>query len=132
MRAFLIALGCVIVATLIRLLLDQVLPEDRAMLTIYVPAVLIAGFVGGVRAGTMALVASTVISWWFFLPSRHSFAVLSIFDAARLIAFIAVGGSILWGAHRYRQTIESLSNEIAFRRVTTERLRVLDHTPFPM
>src|SRR5215471_15321296 len=89
MSAFLFAFGCVIVATLFRVLLDPVVPEDHSLLTIYVPAVLFAGLVGGVRAGTLALVTRTIISWWLFLPLRHSFVIVSTLDAARLIAFVA-------------------------------------------
>jgi PAS domain S-box-containing protein len=130
MSAFLFALGCVAVATLFRLLLDPVVAEDHSLLTIYVPAVLFAGLVGGVRAGTLALLASTVISWWLFLPLRHSFVILSVVDAARLIVFVVVGAFILWGAQRYQKIIESLSKEVALRKLTQNRLQILDHTPF--
>src|SRR5262245_49298439 len=122
--AFLVALGCVMGVTLVRLLLDPVVPGYRSLLAIYVLAVLFAVLLGGVRAATLALVASTAIYWWLFLPPRHSFVILSIIDAARLIAFVVIGAFILWGAQRYRRIIESLAEEVAFRKLTTERLQI--------
>jgi len=121
--AFLFALCCVIIATLIRLWLDAFIPGEHSLLATYAVAVLLAGVAGGVRAGTLACVASTGISWWFFLPVRQSFVIASPYDRARLVVFIAVGAAILWGAQRYRRTIESLSNEVALRKLMQSACR---------
>ncbi len=42
---------------------------------LFYPAVFFSSWLGGMRAGLAATVISTVVVWWFFIPTRYSFTL---------------------------------------------------------
>jgi PAS domain S-box-containing protein len=86
-----VALLVVAAATLLRVLLEPALGGGYAYIT-YFPAVVAASVVGGWRGGLVALVASTLIAWWFFLPNTYSFEVRSASDAVSLVTYVLSAG----------------------------------------
>jgi PAS domain S-box-containing protein len=122
--AYVFALGCVIVATLIRLSFDPVLPEGAVPYISYFPALVFATLVAGTRAGTFALVTSAVLSWWFFLPPRQSFLISSSVDRANLIVFAVSGAIAIWGVHLYRRATEAQQITTKQLQTSEERLRL--------
>jgi len=96
MRAYLVAVATVAVATLIGIFTDtHVSQADQAML--YMLAIMLAAF-GGRRPGILAAALSVAGFDFFFVPPRYTFAVS---DARSLITFgvmfvigIAIGGLV--------------------------------------
>ena len=115
-----VVLGCVTAATLIRLVLNPIVPENSLPFMTYFPVLLIATLLGGARAGAFALVASLLLAWWLFVPYRQSFVLASPSSATALIAFAVVGSIIVWGTDRL---LARASEEGRLRKVVLERLR---------
>lgn len=127
MSAFAFALGCVGISTLVRGLLDPILPPDAIPFVTYFPALLFATFWGGVRAGAFALLVSVSATLWLFLSPRYSFQ-LSPSHTVSLFTFVLSGAVTVWGAHHGRRFSDSLSQEISRHRITTKRLQASEET----
>lgn len=61
-------------AFVLRLVLDDVLPPGFPFLTFF-PAVILTTFVGGLGPGVAVVVASTLTSWFFFIPPFGGFGL---------------------------------------------------------
>lgn len=70
-RGQLLAISCVAIPTLLKISLSSLLP-DRGQFLFYFPAVIVAAVWGGARAGIAALVLSSVVAWYAFLPPYFS------------------------------------------------------------
>src|SRR5687767_14031849 len=62
----LVAAACVLAATTLRLALTPSIGVGLPYIT-YFPAVMIAGIVGGFRAGLVTLLGSTLAAFWLFI-----------------------------------------------------------------
>jgi len=58
---------------------------------LFYPAVFFSSRIGGFRAGLVATAISTVIVWWFFLPTRFSFALERSASALSMGIFTILG-----------------------------------------
>ena len=125
--AFAFAFGCVSISTLVREILNPILPPDAIPFTTYFPALLFATFWGGVGAGAFALLVSLLASWWLFLSPRYSIQ-LSPSNIWSVVTFILSGIVTIWGAHHARRFSDSLSQEISRHGITTKRLQASEET----
>jgi len=71
-RGLAAALAITGIATVIRMAAEPYLPPGFPYVT-YFPAVILTGFVLGVRAGSIAAVLSGLCAWYFFIPPQNSF-----------------------------------------------------------
>jgi two-component sensor histidine kinase len=85
---YVLSLGMVIVATLLRQFSNHLLPPGFPFLTFF-PAVIITTFIAGRGPGVLCGVLSLLSSWYFFIPPLHSLS-LSVPVATALIFFTAV------------------------------------------
>jgi K+-sensing histidine kinase KdpD len=120
--AFLFALGCALLATLVRLGIDPMLLPGAVPFITYFPALLFVTLCAGLWAGALALVASIVLAWWFFIPPARSFYLPFGGDAITLAIFVASGSIIVWAAERYRRLVALLNEEEHHRKVVVDEL----------
>jgi two-component sensor histidine kinase len=64
-RAALVAAPCVLAGYLVRLVIDQLIPDQVPFVTFY-PAVIAASLIAGFRAGLLTIVLSTPLAVWAF------------------------------------------------------------------
>ena len=76
------------VATAIRLVFDPALPDGFPFLT-YLPAALLVAMVSGMWPAMFAALGGLVISWYFFVVPRHSFAIAAPEATALLLYILA-------------------------------------------
>jgi len=119
--AFVFALGCIALATLIRIGLGPILPAGAIPYLTYFPVILFATLIGGALAGGLALATSAVIASSLFVPEGRSFYLPSP-DALPTAFFILSGSLIVWGAENYRRIIERLREEEHRRNLIIEEL----------
>lgn len=112
---YLFALGCVALATALRYALDLVLPGLVPFATFF-PAVVAAGFFGGVGAATVATGASMLAVWYFFLEPTNSLG-LSGSNGVNLVLFgVAAGLTGVIGALLRERIATSRRVEARLRR----------------
>lgn len=58
---------------------------------LFYPAVFFSAWVGGMRGGVMATAISMVSVWWFFIPTRYSFALERPESAVSIVVFVCMG-----------------------------------------
>jgi two-component sensor histidine kinase len=86
-----VGLALVVVAGLLRHLLNPFLGGGYAFLTFFL-AVIAAAALGGFAGYAAALSASTLLAWYLFVPPRMTFQVATETDAVALLAFVFVAG----------------------------------------
>ena len=86
-----IAIGSVVVVTVIRWLLDPFL-ENNQVFSVYHAAVAVAAWYGGLRPALVALLMGGLAADWFFAPPRGSLIISSgdTHDWVSLLTFIGV------------------------------------------
>jgi two-component sensor histidine kinase len=94
-----------------RLWLDPMLPAGFPYLTFF-PAVVIAGFIFGVRHGVAVAVLSGIASWYFFIPPHYSFH-LSTGSLMAMALYVFVVATDLFLIHLM---IRAYGAELAARR----------------
>jgi two-component sensor histidine kinase len=118
--AYLLAVGCVAVASAVRfalgLMVDDVLPLAR-----FYPAVLVASLLGGTSSGVVALILGGVVAWWAFMPPHTSVPTLS--HTISLTLYLGSAGLIVWIAEGYRRAMRRVREEEANRRLLVEELQ---------
>ncbi|MDC0674790.1 hybrid sensor histidine kinase/response regulator [Nannocystis radixulma] len=90
-----LGLGATAWAVVARLALASSLLE-RAALMPFVPAVLVAAFVGGLRPGLLTTAASILAGLYFLLSTEHAATVQVAGDWLHLVIFAATAISICW------------------------------------
>ncbi len=112
-HARLVAYGMAVLATaasiLIRLILGPKVLDDRALYISFVPAVMIAAYLGGLRPGLLATLLSVGALDYFFIEPRYSiFIDTTVDDWVGLASFVLVG-TVISGLsellHRSRRRI---------------------------
>ena len=88
-----IAVGLVVAATAIRILLDRLIGDATPFIT-YFPAIMIATLAGGLRAGIAATILSGLASWVLFVPPPAARGatgrpLIAVFAASALVAVLA-------------------------------------------
>jgi len=121
LEAFIFALGCVAIATLVRVGLGLVSP-DSAVFAPFYSATLVAALVGGATAGAFAAVMSVVVAIWLFVPPDWG---LRSFDKEQLVSLLLFAMSsvvIVWAAESFRGLLARLREEEAMRRLLNHEL----------
>jgi two-component sensor histidine kinase len=103
--AVLIAIGCLLGASVLRIALSWV--GFHATYALYFPAVLIAALLAGAPAGLAVLAGSAIIGLFTFAPPHADFAVLDAGLTAVLI-FTVSALCVVLVAHLYRVQVERL------------------------
>ena len=103
-RHYLVAVLLVVLATV----LTDALPDsvERRNSTLFIGAVMLAGWRGGLWPGVLATVLSSVTLVWFFFPPYHGFMHLGRSDAARMALFVMICALITYLNHA-RQRAEA-------------------------
>ena len=99
--AYGIAVGLTAAATVIRLALNPVLGAGTPFITLF-PAVLMAGVIGGARAGVLSLVLGTLAAWWLYLDPVGSLALPRAADLVSLVLFVAGSAVMIVAAETVR------------------------------
>jgi two-component sensor histidine kinase len=90
-----VALGCVLLSVVLRLIVDRIAPGALALGIVY-PCCLLATLLIGWRAGAMALVIAGSLAWYFVLtPGHRGFHVPDFKTGASLILFFITAMSIV-------------------------------------
>src|SRR3984893_12345004 len=84
------AVAIVVLATVVRMLLDPVLGDKRPLVT-YLFAIMFSAWAFGSGPTLLSLVLSMASSIYFFFPPRHSFVIDSSSDQVSLLIFLAFG-----------------------------------------
>jgi two-component sensor histidine kinase len=117
-RVQFIAGGCVAVAALARLALTPLL-VDRAPFSVFVPAILIASLWAGLEAGLSALVLSTLVVDYLWLPPIHSFE-LAAPSLLLVVVFWLSSGVLIFIAVLLRALVRVLAE-------SEEQAKILAH-----
>lgn len=100
------AIGCVAIATLVRVTLDVLGPTHQ--FGTYYAAVLVAALMGGWLAGLVSLSLSIIVVWYVFVPPVYSFGPIHLADAANFLLFALSSLFIVWLANAYRRILGEL------------------------
>jgi signal transduction histidine kinase len=95
LMSYTIAIIAVVVILLIRLVLDSFIQEKIPFL-LFIAAVIISAWVGGLRPGLFATLLSGVIINYFFLGSPHALELPGPGEFLALVMFIAEGTLLSW------------------------------------
>jgi hypothetical protein len=71
----------------------------------FVPAILVAGLLGGAPAGTFAAALSIPIVWWAFMPPHFEFNPLTKADYDRFAMFLLWSSLAVYFSHLYREAL---------------------------
>ncbi len=121
LAAFVFALICVALATIVRMALGEISPAS-AVFAPYYSATLVAALVGGWRAGSFAAAAGAVAAFWFFVPpdwTSHAF------DREWIVSYFLFAVSslvIVWAAKSYRDLLWRLRDEEERRQLLNREL----------
>src|SRR4029077_8918581 len=121
-RPFLVTISFVLASALARLGLDQIAPDISPFTTFY-PAVVLSGFLWGLRPAILALLCSTAVAWWAFLPPRWTFFITPDWESLiALLIFLATGGLVVWITGAYHRTLRKLRAEQQSRELLNREL----------
>jgi two-component sensor histidine kinase len=121
LSAWVFALACVALATLLRKTLGLVSP-DSAVFAPYYSATLVAALVAGGAAGTVAAVAGGLVALWLFVPSDWLLAPFVKEQVVSVLMFAISSVVIVWAAESYRGLLFRLRAEEATRRLLNHEL----------
>jgi two-component system CheB/CheR fusion protein len=110
-----VAVAAVILATLLRKLLDPVL-EDTAPFTAYFVAIILTAWYGGLGPSLVALISGALLATYLFIEPRGSFLIHDLEHQVSLGLFIFVGVVAAWLSelrHASRRRTESARAELA-------------------
>jgi two-component sensor histidine kinase len=118
--AYLLAVGCVVVATLARVVLGLI-ADDIVPLATYFPAVLVAALLGGAASGVVALILGGIVGWWMFMP--HTIAVSTLSHTISFVLYFGSAGLIIFVAEGYRRAMRLVREEEAKRQLLVGELQ---------
>ena len=121
--AFGLAIGCVAVATVLRLAIGLWLGEGVVAFAFYFPAVLVAALVGGAWSGALAVVLGGLLGWWAFLPPYYALGPLTSVEAASLGAYLVSSAVVVLAAEVYRRMLATLREEQSRRTLMLNELQ---------
>jgi two-component sensor histidine kinase len=110
------AVGCVVIATLLRLGLGLISP-DSAIFAPYYSAALVAALVGGAEAGLVASGLGALAAFSLFVPEQWSVASFRVEQMVSLILYGMSSAVIIWAAQSYRSLLQRLRAKEATRQL---------------
>jgi signal transduction histidine kinase/CheY-like chemotaxis protein len=120
---YLLALGFVAGATLLRFVVDPLI-HDQIPYFIYVASVVIATWFCGVEAGILSTVVAAFVGNYFFVPPRYEF-LPSAADLAAMTMFAVVACGLVWLVGRWREAEQTLRRHAAVLTSQADELRGL-------
>lgn len=123
------AVGLALLATLVRLASDHMLPPGFPFLTFF-PAVILTTFLAGRGPGWVCAVLSLLSSWYFFIPPLHSFVLdRQVFTALIFFSFVVIVDVLLIDGllQRQRQLVENQRELSAMAEQQTLLFKELQH-----
>jgi two-component sensor histidine kinase len=119
--AYLIAIGCVVVASILRWGIGY-FSEAALVFATYYPAVLFATYIGGAGVGIFTTLLSALIGSWAFIPPYFALGPLTPGAELKLSSFVLACALIVWGADRYRKLFKRFEAEEELRKLATGEL----------
>jgi two-component sensor histidine kinase len=119
---YLLAVACVVLASVVRLLLG-LLADDVLPLATYYPAVLVASLLGGVPSGILALILGGIIGWWAFMPPHYSSVVPLLSHTISLALYFGSAGVIICVAEGYRRAMRRVRDGEVTRNLLVAELQ---------
>jgi two-component sensor histidine kinase len=108
--ALLFAIGCVAVATGVRIGIGLVSP-DSTVFAPYYSATLVAALVGGATSGALASVLGAATAYWFFGPAEWANSPLMLEHVISLALYGSSSVVIIWAAESYRGLLQRIRKE---------------------
>ncbi len=141
-RSYLFAAGSILVAFLIRLLLDPFFKDRFPNATIVLATVLVAWY-GGFLPSVLTAIVGFLLCNWFFVSPRHSFQLSPVDTNNHIygnLSYLFVTGSIIWfgwsmhlarrradaNAHQAISHLKNLKDEVVERKRAEEEVRRLN------
>ena len=90
LSAYAVAAAAIVLALILRLLLEPVL-QDRAPLLVFTPAVMVAAWFGGFGPGLLATALATVLAIWFLIEPKYSLRLGHLRDFVHVGLFLFTG-----------------------------------------
>ncbi|WP_181257117.1 sensor histidine kinase [Pseudaminobacter soli (ex Li et al. 2025)] len=122
MYAYAFAIGCVVIATLLRLAAGVITTDVAPFVTLF-PAVLLAAVLGGTGPGTLALVLSGASAWYFFLEPLRSLEINTTATAIDLVLFALCGAAMILVGAVLQAAVERADRTLQDVREGERRLR---------
>lgn len=104
-----IAVALALAAVLLRVALTSVFPPGFPYVTFF-PAILVATYYGGFRAGVVCAALCGVAAWWFFIPPVHTFK-FDLSMAVALAFYVLVAGVEIFFIDGMRTALDDLEDE---------------------
>jgi sigma-B regulation protein RsbU (phosphoserine phosphatase) len=90
---------------------------------LFYPSVLFVAWIGGVQAGTIATLLSTLLVWFSFVPPEHALIKHELRYILPSLMFLGVGIAFSFFQGRLRKTTRKLAAALHHARVAGKRLR---------
>ena len=103
LSAFAVALSAVVVAATMQEIAVSLGTSLR--FAAFIPAILVAGLLGGVPAGAFAVLVTIPIVWWAFMPPHFEFNPLTKADYDRFAMFLLWSSLAVYFSHLYREAL---------------------------
>ena len=116
-----IAIVMVLIAAVVRLVFLEALGTRVAFVTFY-PAVMLAAFYGGFRAGAVATAVAAAVADYFWIAPARSFAIGSPSDGLAILIFVVSCSLISWIVGLLQKTQARVRGLEADRRAELERM----------
>jgi two-component system sensor kinase FixL len=117
--------GLAVLSVAVALLITRALPSDAEIRgPLFVPAILLSAWYGGIGPGLLATGLSVLAIDYFLLPPVATLKLFALDDAAYLVAFLLSALLVAWLTGSQRRTEESLrqaGDELAVRVTEIER-----------
>lgn len=118
-QRYLVAVLCVTVAALLRLLTDPFLGDQLAY-EAFLLAVVVAAFYGGIGAALLATALGAVVARYWFVAPRHDYWIAGLANWLAWARFLLLAAAVAVLAEAYRRL---LRREISAREKTEDELR---------
>ena len=119
--ALFFAVGCVGIATVVRIGLGRISP-DSAVFAPYYSATLVAALVGGAESGTLAAGLGALLAYYLFVPPDWSLAAFRLEQLVSLVLYATSSVVIIWAAQSYRGLLQRLRATEAARELLNREL----------
>ena len=101
LSAFAVALSAVVVAATMQEIAVSL--GTSPCFAAFIPAILVAGLLGGVPAGTFAVLVTIPIVWWAFMPPHFEFNPLTKAEYDTFAMFLLWSSLAVYFSHLYRE-----------------------------
>ena len=102
---YLVAIGATLTAFLLRLLFHPVMGDDLP-LVFFIPAILIAGWYGGLAPGLLATALSALAGSLFLVSPEFSSVIGAITQTRALVLFLLLGMAVSWFTESLHRSVE--------------------------